>query len=115
MLTADAWVNLTPLILAVIILLWWFRIGPSQRTRTQVAMAVESRGFKLLSVKLKPQLRLGRNSRYTLAVRAENLFGNVQTIYFDVDVWADRFAKRPFVRELGPGLSPSRYVISDMD
>ena len=96
-----AWIGPALIIAALALTVWWYRTGPSPRTRAQVALALESKGLSLISVKPKFGFRLGRGSRALLVAKATNPFGNVQAIYFDVDVWADLFLRRPNVRELG--------------
>ncbi len=95
------WIGPTLIVAALALTVWWYRTAPSLRTRAQVALALEAKGLSLIVVKPKFGFRLGRSSQALLVAKATNPFGNLQTVYFDVDVWADLFSPRPNVRELG--------------
>ena len=107
------WLGPAFVVAALSTTIWWFSNGPSKRTRIQIEGIVRAKGLKLISIKPKPELRFGKSSRCLLAVRVENPFGNDQTLYFDVDMWADLFIAHPNVRELGSGLSPTRFFLSN--
>ena len=104
-----SWIGPTLILFALGVTLYWYRNGPSIKTQSRIATALQARGLKLLSVKPQLELRLGRGSRVPLVARVSNAFGNVQTLYFDVDIWADLFLPHPNVRELGTHQS-SRFM-----
>jgi len=103
------WLVFAPFLVAMALTLWWYRTGPSLRTKSQISSALEPKGLQLISVKPKLEFRLGKSSRALLIAKARNPYGNIQTIYFEVDVWADLFSSRPNVRELG-GYLGNRFL-----
>jgi hypothetical protein len=91
----------------------WIARGPSARTKELVKQALYAKGRKLISVKPKPEFRLGRGSRALLVARAEDAYGNLRKEYFEVDFWADNLTRNPRVREIGSYLSPVRFLSGD--
>jgi hypothetical protein len=108
------WIGPALMLVALALVERWYRIGPSARVQSKIATTLEAKGLQLLSVKPALQFRFRRNSRAVLIARATNKSGNVETVYFEVDIWADIFSRWTYVHELG-GYPGSRFMSGGRD
>ena len=99
----DIWEWAPPAIFLLVTILVMSRLarGPSPKTQRYIELALRAKGLELVGLNFKsPGLRLGKSSRIVIVARGRNSFGNFQTEYFSVDMWAE-VLRRSTVTELG--------------